>query len=1664
MADLNESNDEGLAGMSGMTSYNKVEGEFFLHQMPTPDEQVVKQTIQGVVDEFIYKTDQVSLQSILKQNDSVNITEKVFLGEATSISNKSKTSYSTDSGGNPFNRMVIQAGIGSYNSNVAATLSSSVYDEIIAIAVDDVKPFMIKGLDTDHEAVLVDDKPTNDGYIKHLTPTKESFIASIESPSILTSAGGPSRILVHYNAIDLTGQVVAGVSLTPTQVNVNQRPYHVEGEHKGYLIVEKMIPASTTLYEVSTGVFRSLSDILLKPYSSPPGTSSDVQLSITAPGGIISLPSKEFKRPIKSHLLKTHGFGGSFPSPFIDISDCLLTRKDSLLGYGYPKAVLNPNTPDETANPSHHVMTVKSNVGSDLSSYDGVTNTPSQLTRSTLQVFNVIDNMVKQNQHLLLVSPANKNRYAVFDDFLTESESRNPSLVSIEIALLRGRAEEFNTTIKNGNASLEIRGRSKLMDITDKETSRNLNLGESIPIKEIGDVGTPTVSLTLGGVGQGGADQKPEWVEHRFLEGWKDRLVSSGNVSVRNDRQTSTDYASTRALVELPLFPSMFYDVDGIYKETNGIDDSIHPIGNEVLLTLDCTMTAKNRVQMRDYEARHSIDWGMQDSKAAIEFDNSIAFEATANNLSFGLKAQMPSIQAVITGHALTLGTANSYIQVDDTEPFFNDTLQNSNGPEINPSTGVLGKKFYITVGEGFVAPTGKEDLGYCTYHMMRVHKIDNATNRIYVDESFLRYPQRDEALNLTAVAPTATSKVFLGATVTLGGVIVNDITGHTQSIKLDYSSSSAGMADLFKAQIDALLGVNSSHTFNLSGLKDFLIIPDHIGFGGLEWDIFNEYGSNNNRELREPVICHQNFTGLKGINADGDDLKYVIPNIYSLRNIALKSNGFSECVNELIRQINMGGHPQAKNDSGSSAYDTPLEGSSRNTGGHMGYVRSFIGSEVVSRNGESGLSIVIHSTVPGATGREFAVWISNRSVYPYQPIQAIGHGGLLATNSKSYQLNSFPAPMPLGADGEAFVPITTFTGAPHGAISHYNDSDANLREYNGVGSIFKAKTKSTATGLSSSNGSYNWDNGAKRFIYMTVEGKVMDYFLRTLQSRQTIGTGSALGLVRINNKLATFSNIAINQGSESALGECYLEYVTPLEDPDKFVKFFYEGAFNTPADEEVGQEIEFLYPLMDSEGILFFGGGHTGLTFDISDGTDNDYSDFYKHALSKGPTGFSGFQNIGEMTAPVAILDFTDVKNEDTINNDTLKGFHHQTVLNQNNEPEGKCAFYARLTNSLYDSTEDVGTGALTQANTLWREDLYNRKLRITSANGFGAYIDGPTHPHEVMQHPTNNAQVKLFHHGDVVALFNNNSGTIEAEHGEIKDFNPLGASWAVSAIFRPPTSNPDYATGPIFHSIYDDGTPNGKPYGLHIGGSPSVAHGGTTKNAISVAISFPEQLYPHPNNSPLATSVLVPSTVSGGTVEVVSSAHTFIMAGRDPGGATPAFLYMGNTVGITNPLTGAIEAGIFDYSPYLVSVSDQNYGTLGVSPNKKNTFETQASGYSGGDADHPDVPTALQTIRDKDMTTIGCALIGAPYVKLLAGWTTQGGQTITAPHQDYFTALQTGAATYGVTGTGGSFGDGKNSAGPIHFAGFLSDVALWKRGMSYADATSWYASRIKW
>ena len=97
--------------------------------------------------------------------------------------------------------------------------------------------------------------------------------------------------------------------------------------------------------------------------------------------------------------------------------------------------------------------------------------------------------------------------------------------------------------------------------------------------------------------------------------------------------------------------------------------------------------------------------------------------------------------------------------------------------------------------------------------------------------------------------------------------------------------------------------------------------------------------------------------------------------------------------------------------------------------GTHMGYVRAHLGRVVEGRS--AGYSIIIHSTVPGASGRNFCAWLdASRAQTPYQPQYLIGHGGRFRNYwcqpDEISGENMHPAPMPINRFGRPFAPITT--------------------------------------------------------------------------------------------------------------------------------------------------------------------------------------------------------------------------------------------------------------------------------------------------------------------------------------------------------------------------------------------------------------------------------------------------------------------------------------------------------------------------------------------------------------------------------------------------------------------------------------------------------------
>ena len=99
--------------------------------------------------------------------------------------------------------------------------------------------------------------------------------------------------------------------------------------------------------------------------------------------------------------------------------------------------------------------------------------------------------------------------------------------------------------------------------------------------------------------------------------------------------------------------------------------------------------------------------------------------------------------------------------------------------------------------------------------------------------------------------------------------------------------------------------------------------------------------------------------------------------------------------------------------------------------GSHMGYLRAHVGRVIEDVNGVEGFTIVIHSTIPGATGRNFCVWMDNsKAQSDYSPQFLIGHGGrfdsFYCQPMEIQGENMHPAPMPLNKHGRPFAPITT--------------------------------------------------------------------------------------------------------------------------------------------------------------------------------------------------------------------------------------------------------------------------------------------------------------------------------------------------------------------------------------------------------------------------------------------------------------------------------------------------------------------------------------------------------------------------------------------------------------------------------------------------------------
>jgi hypothetical protein len=166
-------------------------------------------------------------------------------------------------------------------------------------------------------------------------------------------------------------------------------------------------------------------------------------------------------------------------------------------------------------------------------------------------------------------------------------------------------------------------------------------------------------------------------------------------------------------------------------------------------------------------------------------------------------------------------------------------------------------------------------------------------------------------------------------------------------------------------------------------------------------------------------------------------DMDFVRRLTVDFGSVAIK-DGVSDIMSaaeEIVRQVNQGAALKATSGGGSAhdpaAFWDPTSAATNDRGTHMGYLRAHIGRSVKDLDGNEGFTVVIHSTVPGASGRNFCAWLDNsKGQVPYKPEYLIGHGGRFRNSwclpQEGEDENMHPAPMPVNKNGRPFAPVTT--------------------------------------------------------------------------------------------------------------------------------------------------------------------------------------------------------------------------------------------------------------------------------------------------------------------------------------------------------------------------------------------------------------------------------------------------------------------------------------------------------------------------------------------------------------------------------------------------------------------------------------------------------------
>ena len=457
-------------GHTGRHKYTQRKGHPYLRFLPPVHEQEVTRTIDGISDEVLvtFSGNAIGLKEQLPINSKVSVTHTATNSRFSNIITRT------------ISKGIVRNGLASIDAN---------RDGVIAISVEDIRPFLLKGGGIDVSSV-------NDSqYKKHLAPETESRIAILEVTGL--DAG---YVEIHYNAIDLTGGKM--------------------GLSDPALLITKTVPDGGCLLN-GKRVAAHIADAIT------------ANANIHSAGGVIEVPSQyigDNNLILQPHYLVGDNTGG------IEYADDL---DESLIPSNYSPR----STGDEPSKPPQGVGTSKHPSAYHLLHLQprrrNASNPPSNTLTGTYQesqqfasqkggafeLFDIIDNDVDGDDYIFIVQPSKRERTMQLSRATSTSlDSKDPTTFTVEFVQSVCRIKSMQIGDSSAGRTLYMEGVGLMDDLSDQSVAYNGDgSSDSHIVKEI-QPGAPVVSVTLGGAGQGAVNTKPSWDPATLARiGWNTR-------------------------------------------------------------------------------------------------------------------------------------------------------------------------------------------------------------------------------------------------------------------------------------------------------------------------------------------------------------------------------------------------------------------------------------------------------------------------------------------------------------------------------------------------------------------------------------------------------------------------------------------------------------------------------------------------------------------------------------------------------------------------------------------------------------------------------------------------------------------------------------------------------------------------------------------------------------------------------------------------------------------------------------------------------------------------------------------------------------------------------------------------------------------------------------